>query len=124
MQKEYKNVVTTNRFKKYPKIKKLFFLQNFCLYILGGHAKFRYPTISAYWVLSTAVTRKENNNNNNNKKRKISKIVAIRRLSATACTAPLGPILYFVYCFLRLFIILIELLTFSPLSRGNKVREW
>ena len=35
-----------------------FFYPNFCLYYLGGHAKFQIPTICPYWGLATAATRR------------------------------------------------------------------
>ena len=38
---------------------KTIFFQNFCLYYLGGHAKFQIPTICPYLVLTTAA-RKNN----------------------------------------------------------------
>ena len=34
----------------------MFFFQNFCLYYLGGHAKFQNPTICPSVVLGTAGT--------------------------------------------------------------------
>ena len=42
-------------------VKKMCFFQNFCLYYLGGHAKFQNPTICSSVVLVTVVTREQEN---------------------------------------------------------------